>query len=459
VNADVRYVSTSAPFMYSDPISGQPHLAYLSGTSVWHTWYDGSSWGHEPVAAAAQMLDWAVGPSGRGAAAYTRTGGVLVCARRGVGGWSEDTVMVVPTGTIAASLAVDPESDEPVLAILLSRPSGLGTLYLARHAAGGWSTVELDTAAVLASGVSLALDPDGLPHLAYMRMLSATDDAVLHLEPTAPMGPFATQALDTLSNEHPTGVSIALDPVSGDPRVAYCAWEGHLYYAYRMPGGSWQAMLARPSASWPAGPVSLAVDGSGNPSIAWTCFVNIGPQLAPGDRAEADCGIVGSYVVDLLERVGGTGSTPFSLHDYSTGTSFTSPRAVGFAGPRQTRACWLSGMVLCPPPWAVKSGVYTALADVEASEPGGEVVSLPAPNPLRSGQTLRFRLALPHPARVACELIDLAGRRVARRPEVPLPQGAHDLEWTPEGLGPGCYWLRARTPTAVLGTRPLIVTR
>ena len=108
-----------------------------------------------------------------------------------------------------------------------------------------------------------------------------------------------------------------------------------------------------------------------------------------------------------------------------------------------------------------------------ASDPAGTPLAPPRPSPvlrahfdlvprrLRAGAALDFAWSLPWPAgRVAIDVYDLAGRRVAQA----LPEsdvgGRGGRRWTPGGVPPGVYvvalraWDRARTRSLV-ETRPL----
>jgi hypothetical protein len=71
-------------------------------------------------------------------------------------------------------------------------------------------------------------------------------------------------------------------------------------------------------------------------------------------------------------------------------------------------------------------GWFPQLVDVSGDSRGG-LSFTQAPNPTREGGTLRFRL--PSEQRVELSLFDLAGRRIARLVNGPLPGGEHHIEW------------------------------
>src|SRR5262245_58115216 len=103
------------PVLALDPKSDMPHLAYLFGAGLRHAWRTGGSWHFEEITNDGRGVDWAIGPGGRLAAAYVKSGEAVVVARPGPVGWVEDTVVVLPGWGISLSLAVGLD-DEPVVA-------------------------------------------------------------------------------------------------------------------------------------------------------------------------------------------------------------------------------------------------------------------------------------------------------------------------------------------------------
>jgi hypothetical protein len=456
--------SVGEPFAYLDAFTLQPHLAYLVDGTVRHAWSSGEWWCFEAVAPASRLLDWNAGLAGWPVAILLSPDSVVTCAQRSIGGWIVDPMMPPGTQVIDASLAIDANTQQPVVA-MLAAPAGEGVaLILAERTKGYWRAEVLDTAVCAGGGVSLAIDAASGVRIVYARRLgpNARPEVLTYLEAPALGAQFTSLGLDTLPATGGfwlpsiTCPTLALDPPSQEPRVAY-AW-GHDYrYAHRMPDQTWHRMIT--SDGWlDVVQACMALDPSGNPSMVQMAPLGFPVPARPGATAgvrtptdEYD------QTLRVSERAGGTGSGVFDLHVLDTPGSI-SRRAIVAAAARRPSVFWRGPLA---PTWrpAIFHGVYTALADVEPVDGLASELSPPAPNPLRSGQALRCRLALPRAERVALELIDAAGRRVARRPELALTPGAHELEWTPSALAPGCYWLRVRTPAAVLGTRMLIVMR
>jgi len=97
-------------------------------------------------------------------------------------------------------------------------------------------------------------------------------------------------------------------------------------------------------------------------------------------------------------------------------------------------------------------------------EPGGLVTSFDAvgPNPTRGESRLSFSLA--HAARVAVNVLDLAGRRVGHSDLGTLGAGAHGAPWsarTPDGgpLGPGLYFVSLEVDGTSLPARRVTLVR
>jgi hypothetical protein len=88
----------------------------------------------------------------------------------------------------------------------------------------------------------------------------------------------------------------------------------------------------------------------------------------------------------------------------------------------------------------------TGVGDPDA---GGDVDKMkfapPSPNPRRGSGAILLDFALPAADRVAFDVLDLQGRRVAGRDAGTLPAGRHHLAWTPPALPSGDYFVRLRT--------------
>ena len=92
-------------------------------------------------------------------------------------------------------------------------------------------------------------------------------------------------------------------------------------------------------------------------------------------------------------------------------------------------------------------GWFPQLVGVPATEPAALAFSQ-APNPMREGGTLRFRL--PQQRRVEIALFDVIGRRVVRLANAVMPAGENAVHWARRNdrghrVGPGVYLARLKS--------------
>lgn len=99
--------------------------------------------------------------------------------------------------------------------------------------------------------------------------------------------------------------------------------------------------------------------------------------------------------------------------------------------------------------------VAPALGVAGRAEAGARLLVFP--NPGRRLQKRIVALALVRPARVRVTVHDLRGRRVATLADGPRPAGRNDLAWTPGGLAPGVYFIRAEVEGHVLTGRTVVL--
>jgi hypothetical protein len=87
-----------------------------------------------------------------------------------------------------------------------------------------------------------------------------------------------------------------------------------------------------------------------------------------------------------------------------------------------------------------------------------------APNPSSARGALQFAYALPRPARVGFEILDLAGRIVARMDDADSPAGPNRRAWTVaandgRAFVPGVYFARMIVDGKACGRRKIAITR
>jgi hypothetical protein len=133
-----------------------------------------------------------------------------------------------------------------------------------------WWTTKVDTVGDVGAWASLALGPQGNPHISYHRYSDdATYNDLKYAVKTG--GSWATETADA-SGTTGTRTSLALDE-EGNPHISYYWSAGHLRYATRVTGGSW---VKETVWSGTAGGFhnSLALDAQGNPHIGFYEGVN-----------------------------------------------------------------------------------------------------------------------------------------------------------------------------------------
>ena len=164
-----------------DPVSNEPCVAYATalaggGVVVRYAWRQGGVWSVSDVDSTGVLVGYAlslaVDDLGRPSVAYTSSGGdsVLVASRESAGEPFTREVAAAGWSYYAVSMAVAPGSGAPRVAYFVwDTTKFVG--YAARAAGTGvWTDQLVDSwFFYLGRPVSLALDPDGNPTIAYTR--------------------------------------------------------------------------------------------------------------------------------------------------------------------------------------------------------------------------------------------------------------------------------------------------
>ena len=465
--------SMSLPVLALDPTTGDRHLACLSDGILQHAWETSGVWQTEAVVDSASLTTYtgfqlAIAPDGHPVAAYARKN-TFVCAIRGPGGWQRDTLDTLPGPFYPIALALDPATGEPAVAwARKSTTAGVPSqVFYARHAAGAWSTQQVDTTSSFWLNVALGIDDAGRPHLAWARPRSdAQPTTVLVCSSGAgPDGPFSSAPVDS---QFASFLSMAVDRFIGEPRLVYVTsnadYTRTVRYGYRVPGGAWQHMAVTygDGSGNPPGP-ALALDPAGNPFISLSVATPIEPGVAAGAspaRVEG-CAVVSSDDVRVFYRAGGAGSAPFGVeylsfpqHDARSGLFAIASDAIGRAV-----LAWRT-RIGCPP-YGLTSTTVTGPSLVGVDGTGASGVARPSvrPNPARRGDPLRVEFTLAREGGVTLELHDLVGRRAAARSLGTLLAGSHAVPWPVQGLSPGLYWLTVRSDAERIGPRAVVILR
>jgi hypothetical protein len=463
-----------------DPVTHEPHVAYVSNAVLYHAWRSGGTWQTEVVASsvygsassAFDGVDLKIAPDGRPVATWFVTGagsGIIVAAIRNVGGWFADTLDFLPGGFTSPALAVSPLTGEPSVA-WGKRPGPVTPLdiKLARHSGGAWNTQVLDTTTISPSVLAVAVDFADRPSVAWLRLRADGRNArVLTCgTATAPAGPFELAAVDS---EFTLGgyFALAVDPNTGEPRLAYNATaisnQRSIRYAARDGGIGWQRTVVRAFADFSAVP-SLALDPNGDPFVGLTVMTPIGPaeiRDGAGPGLES-CVVVATGDICLSHRAGGAGTGDFQLYDcvntIEVRDAVNASRSVASLTNGVVDVAWRTPSYSCAP-YSIHYQRSTPLAGVPPGA-GPHVALAPiAPNPARLGGSLRVAFELAGAADATVELHDLAGRRIAEQSLGALPAGPHAFDWQPVAPRVGLYWLMVRAGDARIGARPVVLAQ
>jgi len=166
-----------------------------------------------------------------------------------------------------------------ILPKLRSAPSNLAFATLltlvasTAHADGAWVLETVDNSGGRpydCAYTSIAIDPQGVPRVCYSwnvdpRVATRTPSGWTYEQLTTPphaaAAPAALAAPELLNICYPT---LAVDPLSGQPRVAYVkVLPSQEWFAERAPGGGWSFQYV----SWGDGSPQLAIDALGDPHL------------------------------------------------------------------------------------------------------------------------------------------------------------------------------------------------
>ena len=471
----------TCPVLALDPVTHEPHVAYVSGQVLYHAWRAGGTWQTEVVATSVygspttfDGFDLKLTPDGRPVVAYFVTGpapGVIVAAIREGGVWLADTLDFEPGTFTSPALAVSPLTGEPTVA-WGKRPAPFPApleIKLARRSAGAWTSQVLDTTTSSSSVLAVAVDLADRPSVLWMR-LRADGRAARVLTcgtATAPAGPFEIAPVDS-ELATPGYFALAVDPVNGEPRVVYNAIsttnQRSVRYAARDGALGWQRTDVTLVYSQTP-PPSLALDPAGDPFVGLTFYTPIAPQdIRGGDEPGlGGCIYTSTGSVCLAHREGGAGTGDFQEYDCvaapGANDAVNAPRSVATITAGVVDVAWRTpGNPACAP-FTIHYARSTPFAGVPPGAGTHVALSPVAPNPARLGASLHVAFELAATSEATIELHDVAGRRVAERSIGALPAGPHALEWSPAAPRAGLYWLAVRAGGARLGARPVVLTR
>ena len=319
-------------------------------------------------------------------------------------------------------------------------------LWLARHSPAGWGYERLSGDATVTTP-ALRFDPAGRAHVVFIDAALGPRYGVLGLggwsfENAPGAGPLAldgstrgqvaystdadtgrvmwsrrdaagwiTETIETVGG---TGVSIAVDG-SGEPHVAFADYPNQRIRYARRSGGSWTVeTVANGVGQWVT--TAIAVSAGGEPVVAFY-------DAVAGDfcfaRRVADV-----WQHEIVEHPATREGCSLALDAQGR------PHLSYFVGPTTLRYATTGTVVTGVEPMAPRLGF--ALQRV-------------APNPLRAGDALDLTLQLDAPRVVTLELFDPAGRRMASREPAALGAGLQHFRWSPRVASAGLGFLVVRS--------------
>jgi hypothetical protein len=338
-----------------------------------------------------------------------------------------------------------------------TRATGAEQLWLAQRGPAGWSTVRVDSSGDGIGEPGLALDGLGRVRIAVRHRGGPEGYGLYFIEAPSPSGPFTWTRADSGGDGDAnvvTHASIALDPVTGDPRIVHVGAFSNRY-ATRTEG-SWSSIDVDPdpegwSTNWQR-VASLALDGAGNPRILSLGGTWVLSTSSPA--AEPACSGVATWAPWYFERDQPTGNDLFSATYLGEHDGEASPDAVACSGAR-THLVWIDTAVFSCWPSRIIYNQSPLVLSVPPPRVQTSALRL-GPNPLRSGGALHLWLSPVRDAPVTFHVEDVAGRRVASR-DVVTGRGESSVAWTLPVLRPGWYHVRAKQGATLLGSAPLLV--
>jgi hypothetical protein len=200
--------------------------------------------------------------------------------------------------TLQPSVKVDAR-DHVHVCMLDQPPQGDERLLYATDASGAWVVTVVDADGREGFYCSLALDAQGRPHVAYQRAVTGDPNAYLKYAYQDAAG-WHTEDVATVQDALVT-ISLALDP-QGDPHVTFddASTDVHnasVRYYSRAPNGAWTSETAVAH----GGEGALAIGASGVPQVAY---------YAPGYQLGYATKVGGAWTTTIVDAASVTGQEP-----------------------------------------------------------------------------------------------------------------------------------------------------
>lgn len=395
---------------------------------------------------------------------------VVGYAAQSAGGWTIETADSSATTDIGENcdMAIDASG---VVSLSYWDYDNANLRYARRAATGAWTRQTVTSAQDVGEYNSLALDPTGLPRIAFSYVNSSTYVSQLRLASRSSGGSWS--ASEVVDNSADVGYycSMAID-ASNRVHVAYYDWDnGILKYAVRN-GSTWTVEVADESELDQGESASLALDASGNPCVAylggadghlmlarrssggWT-HEDVDLATVPGESISLAIGADGRAVIAYVDA--GDGRVLLARQQPGGGWGVMQATDPGTAaGPVSllasagaTRIAYLDGSNNST---SVRYLTCAATLDVPAplgAETQGELRAWPVP--MRGGSLqIEFADRAGNERVRTLRVLDVAGRILKRFDSSALAPGRGHVTW--DGVDdqgarvrPGMYFVEARS--------------
>jgi len=317
-------------------------------------------------------------------------------------------------------------------------------VWFAERKNGAWAYERLSSGSFSPSA-SIALDPAGSPH------------ALLH---DAPRGAIlGSHESGSWTFEPAPGVGRLRFDFQGRPHVAFAGGSNLDEIQHAEPDAGGWGVVACDTAHAFARTFSLAVDGNGEPHLAYYSRMNESIRYAKrsGGIWTVETVATGLDIWGATAIAVGSGGEPFIVYSNWTGEGIWFARRVQGVWQRQLLGSTADAQqspslaidangrphVAYFGMFQLRYAVGSPVTSVDARRSiAGFRVGPVAPNPVRSGGTLQMSLELEGHRQVFIELLDVTGRRVAVREPEDFGPGSHLVQWSPRVPAGGLYFLR-----------------
>lgn len=350
-------------------------------------------------------------------------------------GWHTEPIYPLCGGGSCTSIAVDKNTGLVQACFCLGDTSAVpyyNFMYAYRDGAPpyNWTAEVVDA---VAWWCSLALGPDGTPHVSYYDSLSGNLKYAVRIQ-----GTWDTVTVDNTASRVGLYTDIAIDQ-EGNPHISYydAPGPGGLKYAYKPEAGNWQFEGVPGTANggkWS----SICIDDDGRPIIVYQQSGFYGVRCAKKTST--------GWQIKIIE----SGET---LGNYGTSVAIDNLGRMVSTHYDETngrlRVAWRAR-------WPQESGYGTMMAgnnagvaeELRPSIPMGPEITDIIPNPTTGSATIRYQL--PYAADTRIAVYDVAGQLVTTLVWGEQQAGEHEVRWKgQDNIGreasSGVYFVRMET--------------